>query len=86
MQGFGSDNNKIFCHLRAFSLPQANSKIQKIMSTAAQSQPNSNTRVVQGLEWGVLAAYAVAILSQFPMLYLYAKRLISEPHLSLIHI
>ena len=50
------------------------------MSTAAQSQPNSNTRVVQGLEWGVLAAYAVAILSQFPMLYLYAKRLISEPH------
>ncbi len=53
------------------------------MSTAAQPVPSkstSNTRVVQGLEWGVVIAYLVAILSQFPMLYLYTKRLIKEPH------
>ena len=53
------------------------------MSTAAQPAPskaNSDTRVVQGLEWGVVAAYGVAILSQFPMLYLYGKRLMGEPH------
>ena len=53
------------------------------MSTAAQSassQSNSDTRVVQGLEWGVVIAYALAILSQVPMLYLYGVRLLKEPH------
>ena len=56
------------------------------MSTAAQPakpakpQSTSNTRVVQGLEWGVVIAYLAAILSQLPMLYLYSKRLVAEPH------
>jgi len=53
------------------------------MSTAAQPAPskaNSDTRVVQGLEWGVVVAYLVAVLSQTPMLYLYGKRLVAEPH------
>lgn len=53
------------------------------MSSAAQPTPsrtNSDTRVVQGLEWGVVIAYSLAILSQTPMLYLYCKRLSDEPH------
>ena len=53
------------------------------MSSAAQPTPartNSDTRVVQGLEWGIVAAYILAIVSQIPMLWLYAERLMSEPH------
>ena len=55
------------------------------MSSAAQPAPvktrtQSDTRVVQGLEWGVVAAYLLAILSQYPMLTLYAESLMAEPH------
>ena len=53
------------------------------MSSAAPrntTQVNSDTRVVQGLEWGIVLSYALAIVSQIPMLYLYVKHLLNEPH------
>ena len=53
------------------------------MSSAAQPAPtktNSDTHVVQGLEWGIVVSYLVAILSQYPMLDLYRKHLEAEPH------
>ncbi len=53
------------------------------MSTAAQRTPStakSDTHVVQGIQWGVVIAYSVALVSQFPMLYFYGKHLMKEPH------
>ena len=53
------------------------------MSSATQhtsAQTNSDSHVVQGLEWGIVISYLVAILSQYPMLNLYVKHLWAEPH------
>ena len=53
------------------------------MSSAAKPTPtqtNSDTHVVQGLEWGIVLSYLLAILSQIPMLNLYRVRLMAEPH------
>jgi len=53
------------------------------MSSAAQPTPTqtkSDTHVVQGLEWGILGAYLLAIVSQYFMLALYADHLMKEPH------
>ena len=53
------------------------------MSSAAQHNPaqvKSNTQVAQGLEWGIVLSYLLAILSQYQMLWLYAERLMKEPH------
>ena len=53
------------------------------MSSATQrptTQTNSETRVVEGLEWGIIASYLLAILAQYPMLDLYKNHLMDEPH------
>ena len=56
------------------------------MSSTAQRTPTtktktqSDTRVVQGLEWGIVASYLLAIIAQYPMLSLYADHLANEPH------
>ena len=53
------------------------------MSSATQrptTQTNSETRVVEGLEWGIIASYLLAILAQYPMLDLYKIHLMAEPH------
>lgn len=53
------------------------------MSSAAQPTPTqtkSDTHVVQGLEWGIVGSYLLAIVSQYFMLALYADRLMDEPH------
>ena len=51
------------------------------MSSATQrSQPQSQSQVVRGLEWGIVIAYALALLSQIPMLDLYIRRLMKETH------
>ena len=52
-------------------------------STAAPRNPSktdSDTHVVQGIEWGIVGAYLLAVISQIPMLWLYADRLLAEPH------
>jgi exosortase len=53
------------------------------MSSAAKptsKSAQSETYIVRGVEWGIVIPYAIAILSQFPMLYLYYNRLMDEQH------
>lgn len=53
------------------------------MSSAANptSDPSqSETYIVRGIEWGIVLPYAIAIISQIPMLYLYYNRLMDEQH------
>ena len=55
------------------------------MSSAAQPTPapaktKSDTHVVQGIEWGIVGAYLLAIVSQYFMLDLYKDHLMAEPH------
>ena len=69
--------------IRLLYLENSSNIVRKNMSSAAKpaSQESvSDTYVVRGVEWGIVLPYAIAVLSQIPMLYLYYTRLMKEPH------